>query len=331
MMRLLAALGAGIIGGVAIFLPVSHETSLPFVEPPRGPVRVLFVGDLMLDRNVARSAEAEGVAALFSTSTRALFADADLHIVNLEGTITTEPSLARQNNKILRFTFVPATAAAVLRDLGVDAVSLANNHAFDFGPEGYASTRNYLSSFGVAAFGHPYNNSAYRSTALELAGKRLCFVGYHALFEPDTAPVEEEIAAIRPDCWRLIVLAHWGEEYKPKANAAQKGQGRAFIDAGADLVVGAHPHVVEEVELYKGKAIFYSLGNFMFDQNFSWETTHGLAIRVDFEEEETHFSLIPMVIKNQTSSVAEGSDRQKILNAAGTHLPDGQVANFQLP
>ena len=324
MIRLLAALGAGIIGGVAIFLPVSHETSLPFIEPPQEPVRVLFVGDLMLDRNVARSAEEEGAAALFSTSTRSLFADANLRVANLEGAITTNPSIARHNNKILRFTFAPTVAGAVLQDLALDVVSLANNHAFDFGPEGYTSTRSYLASFGVAAFGHPYNNSAYLSSALELGGKRFCFVGYHALFEPDTMPVEEEIAALRPGCWKVIVLAHWGEEYEPKANSAQKGQAHTFIDAGADLVVGAHPHVVEQVELYKGKAIFYSLGNFMFDQNFSWETTHGLALLVDFTEEETRFTLIPMAIEDQKSSVAEGLDRQKILDAAG-------VADFRLP
>ena len=303
MKRLSLALGIGLAGGIAIFIPVARESSLPFVTPPESPIRVLFVGDMMLDRNVARTAEAEGAEALFATSTRALFADADLRVGNLEGTVTGNPSIARRNNKILRFTFSPALTKAVLQGLNINAVSLANNHALDFGPEGYAQTRAALDKDGVAAFGHPYNNLAYLSTKVEQNGKTLCLVGYNALFVASTAPAVDEIGRLRPECWRVVVLAHWGEEYQPLANAAQKTAAHAFVDAGADLVVGAHPHVVQNVEVYKDKAIFYSLGNFMFDQNFSWETTHGLALRADFYEDKTGFVLTPISITEQHASV----------------------------
>ncbi len=266
-------------------------------------VSVLFVGDLMLDRNVARSAVAGGAEALFATSTRELFAAADLRVVNLEGTITTNPSIAQRNNKILRFTFEPALAKQVLALLNVSAASLANNHALDFGEFGYDDTRSYLEQWGVRSFGQPFNES-HLSTVLEAKGKKICLVGYMELFDADTASVVQEIVRIKPACWRTVVVAHWGVEYSTTTSAAQRQEADAFIDAGADLVIGAHPHVVEPVEVYRGKAVFYSLGNFMFDQNFSVATTQGLAVRADFYEDKTTFTQVPLLIKDQLSSVA---------------------------
>ena len=294
MTRYLLVLGIGVLAGILIFIPDA---------PPEGPVRVLFVGDIMLDRNVARTAESEGAQALFATSTRALFADADLRVANLEGTITTSSSIARRNHLLLRFTFNPTIAREALGFLHLDAVSLANNHALDFGEFGYDETRKNLDTIGVQPFGQPFNDKGRLSTRLEVRGKTVCLVGYHALFAATTTPVVDEIERLRPGCWRVIVLAHWGEEYKTHSNAAQEAAAHAFIDVGADLVVGAHPHVVQNVEVYKDKAIFYSLGNFMFDQNFSWGTTHGLALRADFYEDKTSFILTPITIAEQHASV----------------------------
>ncbi len=126
------------------------------------------------------------------------------------------------------------------------------------------------------------------------------------LFKPDTEPVVQEISRIRPGCWRVVVVAHWGVEYAATNTPAQRREANEFVDAGADLVIGAHPHVVEPVETYRGKAIFYSLGNFMFDQNFSTATTEGLAVRVDFYEAKVAFTLTPLSIKEQYSSVGKG-------------------------
>ena len=293
--------------------------------PAEEPVRVLFVGDLMLDRNVARAATTVGARGLFATSTLELFADADLRVGNLEGTITTNASIAQRNNKILRFTFDPALARDVLQLLRFDAVSLANNHALDFGEFGYDDTVAALSALGIKTFGQPYNDTGKRSTMLEVRGKQLCFVGYHSLFVPDRTNVVADVQSLRPRCWRVVVVAHWGEEYETLSNDAQQSQAHAFIDAGADLVIGAHPHVVQEVEVYQGKAIFYSLGNFVFDQNFSWETMHGLGVQVDLYEEKTRFTLIPLTIANQHASVTVGADRERTLEQAGS------VAQFILP
>ena len=297
-----------LLGG-ALFIVVAvlaYSVSAPAQAPPRppeSPVRIIFVGDIMIDRNVARTIAAEGPGALFA-GTSAFLADADLRVGNLEGTITSNSSIAQKNNHVLRFTFDPAQAQAVLGTLRFDAFSLANNHSLDFGEFGYDETRDQLlNSIGAQPFGQPFNDKGKLSVKLQARGKTMCLVGYHALFNPATAAAVDEIARLRPDCWRIIVFAHWGEEYVVRSNAAQQAAARAFIDAGADLVVGAHPHVVQEHEVYKGKAIFYSLGNFMFDQDFSWATTHGLSVRADFFEDKTDFVLTPITITEQHASV----------------------------
>ena len=303
MKKLLAGGGLFIIAaGIAYSAP--SPAYAPTQVPEEVPVRVLFVGDIMLDRNVGKSADADGVASLFSTSTRELFADADARVANLEGAVTTNPSIARVNHNILHFTFKPDVVRQALDLLRISAVSLANNHTFDFGSRGYTETRGRVEASGVAVFGHPYNATSSISTVLTVNDKTLCLVGFHSLYDADTAPVTGEITALRPYCWRVIVFAHWGDEYQVRSNAAQQEAGHEFIDAGADLVVGAHPHVVQEYEVYKNRAIFYSLGNFMFDQNFSWATMHGLALRADFYEDKTGFILTPMTIEQQHSSVA---------------------------
>lgn len=323
--RALVALVAGALLGAGMYAALPPEAKAPAgVREPEQPVKILFAGDLMLDRNVARAA-LSGAVALFSISTRELFAGADARVVNLEGTVTDNPSIAQQDHSILRFTFSPNLAARALHLLGISAVSLANNHTLDFGQNGYAETRANLDRFGVAAFGHPLNASSTLSTTLAIRGKTFCFVGYHALFSPDDSGVLAEIARLRPDCYRVIVFVHWGEEYEPLQTAAQTKAAHEFVDAGADLVIGAHPHVVEPIELYRGKAILYSLGNFMFDQDFSWATMHGLAVEADFYADKTAFVLTPLVVSDEYSMVASGADRDRVLQAAQA------LASFSLP
>jgi poly-gamma-glutamate synthesis protein (capsule biosynthesis protein) len=320
----------GIVLGIAAYIP-AKTAAAPFWKPaPKAPIRVMFGGDIMLDRSVARTAAADGPEALFAGIAEA-FNDSDIRIANLEGTITANPSIAQVDHTILRFTFDPTIAERSLAPLRLSAVSLANNHTLDFASAGYAETHDNLEAFGIGAFGQPLNATGKLSTMVEYGGKKFCFVGYHALYDPATSTVAAEIQALRPGCWKIAVISHWGVEYEHVADDTQRSAAHAFIDAGADLVVGAHPHVVQGHEVYQGKAIFYSLGNFMFDQNFSWGTTHGMLLRADFSDTETHFVLIPTVLRQQKVGLAVGEDRQKVLDFAGIRLPDGQVAEFSLP
>ncbi|MDE2071337.1 MAG: CapA family protein [Patescibacteria group bacterium] len=294
--------------------------------PPPAPanVTVAFAGDIMLDRDVAVAARTRG-ADYIVASTTALFEGSDVRVANLEGAITASSSIAQIDHHILRFTFEPAVAEAILTTLHMSAVSLANNHVLDFGAGGYDETRVRLAAWGIHSFGHPFNTDNL-SIAITSKGKTVCFVGYTQVFSQDEeSPVVEEIARIHNGCWRTVVFAHWGVEYSPTYTAAQQRAAHDFIDAGADLVVGAHPHAVEPVEIYRGHAIFYSLGNFIFDQNFSWAVEHGLVVRVGFSDTQTDVMLMPMQIYEEHASVAESLDSQRILNIAG------EPQHFALP
>jgi poly-gamma-glutamate capsule biosynthesis protein CapA/YwtB (metallophosphatase superfamily) len=122
---------------------------------------------------------------------------------------------------------------------------------------------------------------------------------------------------------------HAGIEYSSTYSKSQQRIAHASINAGADLVIGTHPHVVQPLEIYKNKAIFYSLGNFMFDQNFSFETTHGLAVRLTWGDNTTTYSLIPTTIAHQEASIASSSDAAKTLRSLFyTELPPEVISSI---
>lgn len=276
------------------------------------PVRVLFTGDIMLDRNVALHAGTAGDESLIAQVER-MFLEVDATVANLEGTITTNQSVSIQNNSLLQFTFDPRFAG-FLKNIGVTAVSLSNNHTFDFGEDGYESTKKFLAQESILSFGSPHNDDGL-STKILLRGKNLCLVGYEGFVRPDPAPIAAEITRIRPLCDIVVATMHAGEEYVSGYTSQQSESAHAFIDAGADAVIGTHPHVVEPLEVYRGKAIFYSLGNFIFDQNFSFATTHGLAVDMEWDGAETRYTLIPVTIQNEEVSFSNTTDSIKTLSS----------------
>ncbi len=274
------------------------------------PTSLLFVGDIMLDRGVAQHAKKYGVESLFS-KVEPIFQGKDAVIGNLEGTITSYKSVTEENYKLMRFTFDPSYAG-FLKKYHFSAVSLANNHSGDFGPLGYQQTLDNLRAAGIAYFGSS-RNSENLSTQMSVNGKNVCLVGYHQLFVPDPSTVISEIKKIQPVCSLVVLFAHWGEEYQATPTVSQRDLAHKFVDAGADLVIGAHPHVVQPIEIYKNKAIFYSLGNFVFDQNLSFFTEHGLTVNVEFDDSKTVFTLVPTALQKAEVEIAEPEDRQKIL------------------
>ena len=319
----LATLGA-LIGWGAFWYTAAAPQEEVVSRPP---VSILFAGDIMLDRDSARAAQARGPQYLFGSSSE-LFEQSPLRVANLEGTITGNPSIAQRDSSILRFTFEPSLAREVIEGLNLSAVSLANNHSLDFGAQGFNLTRDYLSQWGVASFGSPYNASSTNSTILTSGGISVCLVGYMELFDPDEHSAINAIESLRPSCSRIIVFAHWGVEYSHAATTLQVREAHDFIDAGADAVVGAHPHVVEPVEVYRGKPIVYSLGNFIFDQNFSWDVEHGALLKVDLYPDHLRLTLIPTTIEDEHSSLAQGADYERVLSLMG--LPEG-IDTLSLP
>ena len=272
--------------------------------------KIIFTGDLMLDRGVAIRAKNYGDASL-AMGLSDIFRGSDAVVGNLEGTITNEKSVAIPDNSIFNFTFDPHYAEW-LKSVGFTALSSANNHSLDFGNSGYLKTVNYLRKAGIVSFGSTLNNVNI-SGELKIKNQNICLVGYHSLYDPNTASVIKEIERIKPQCSYLILVAHWGVEYELQPSLEQQALAHILIDAGVDAIFGAHPHVVEPLEIYKGKVIFYSLGNFIFDQNFSVKTTRGLAVRVEIGQDKVSFSLLPLSINHSEVSLASEDVAEKVI------------------
>jgi poly-gamma-glutamate synthesis protein (capsule biosynthesis protein) len=245
-------------------------------SPKESVTEVLFVGDLIFDRTIRTYADMYGDDHPFSCVEDELRAY-DMVVANLEGPITDNPSVSAippysgPNNT--RFT-MPIRTAAVLARYGIHAVSLGNNHIYDFGGEGIDATRQALTASGIVFAGDPRDAS---NTAVRIETVPVPFT--MVVFNEFFGSAEDTIAAIRSveEHETVIVFAHWGEEYVP-VTERQKVWARQFIDAGADMVIGAHPHVIQESEVYNGAAIYYSLGNFLFDQYGSEDVRKGLAL-----------------------------------------------------
>ncbi len=250
-------------------------------------IKLLFLGDIMLGRYVRTLMEKSGdlnypfLKAKTSAGPGANFLNGyfDRVIANLEGPILPVPNRAQTG---MSFGFAPDTAKIVKQN-GVDIVSIANNHTLDQGERGLTSTQQYLKEAGLAFFGHPMLPTEQDVLRQTIRGKTFAFIGFHdATHRLDDVAARSLIAKINPTVDYTIVVIHWGIEYEKTNSPRQQQLAHDFIDAGADLVIGHHPHVVQNQEMYKGVPIVYSLGNFIFDQFWSAETQKGMAIEADF-------------------------------------------------
>lgn len=273
-----------------------------FVSTPQREVKesvsVLFAGDMMFDRTVRSTADAQGDDFIFSCIADELHAH-DAVVSNLEGPITAHVSVSAGSQvgepENTRFTF-PLRTAELLARHNVAAVSLGNNHIFDFGEAGIRETREALRGAGVAAFGDPTDDERM-AVVLDIDDVSIALVAFNEFF-PTGGSASSTIAHIRElDAeMPVVVFAHWGDEYA-EVVPRQRQWARQFIDAGADMVIGAHPHVVQEREFYRGVPIYYSLGNFVFDQYFSDDVRRGLLLGVSFTGDRVvHTEEIPIAL-----------------------------------
>lgn len=230
---------------------------------------VTFAGDCTLGTDInyenersfnSRWQAEEGDATYFLRNVADLFGSDDLTVVNMEGALTEGGERA---DKKFAFRGKPEYAK-ILSSASVEAATLANNHSQDYGQTGYDDTIAALDAEGVQSFG--YDRIAY----LDVKGVKVALIGSY--FPEDSAENTKEmtdnIAAARAEGAQLVIVyVHWGQEHEYDITEGQQTAGRAAIDAGADLVVGSHPHVVQGWEVYQGRYIVYSLGNFCFGGN----------------------------------------------------------------
>ena len=227
---------------------------------PNPTSRVVIGGDVMLSRGIGQSILEEKNP---FEAIEPLWRDADLRVVNLECIITDKGEEIPNKRYVFR---APLKAMEALVNARVSAVSVANNHAFDCGEEGFHDGVARLQKAGVTPIGIPSVGDAASLFTLPDGGK-IAILAYNALEE--TPATRQALAhalneARRQADWR-ICFVHWGEENRVQVSEAQRTLARWLVKQGADIIVGSHPHCVQPLEFYQGRAIAWSLGNLLFD------------------------------------------------------------------
>lgn len=297
---------------------------------------IVAFGDMMLDRGIRLDIQKKGPFYPFEHIERFLLGS-DVVVANAEGAFTQFPSQSVNDFNLLTFTFDPAELP-ILKDLGFTLLSQANNHALNFGAAGLQESQAAIRASGMETFGDPTNDEPgpFYET---IRGIRVAFVGYHQFLGTD-AKVIEAIRSAKAQGAFVIVYPHWGIEYSPTMTPFQQSEAHGFIDAGADLILGAHPHVIEPIEIYKGKAIFYSMGNFIFDQSNTGPTSEGLSVGVVITPDQVSYSLFPLTIQGGQASLMPYGSRVTLLSGtaqtaliSGSGVTRAEIASgfFTLP
>jgi AmmeMemoRadiSam system protein B len=251
---------------------------------------ILFTGDIMLDRGVERLMQKQSFLYPFEKINQ-FFKGIDFVIGNLEGPINQNPPNFPDSS--LKFAFAPETLQG-LNFSNFNLLNLANNHTCNTNSSGLEQTKEFLNKAGIDYVGDPIQCK----DGFLFEKDEFVFLAFNKTFPFNCA--DKEIVEIVTNTRKLnpnnflVVMFHWGNEYQDKSSVWQQNLAHSTIDAGADLIIGHHPHVVQEIEEYKGNLIFYSLGNFIFDMYFSQETQQGLVIGADIYSDKIVYRLFPI-------------------------------------
>lgn len=254
-------------------------------------ITLLFVGDIMLSRAVGAMMEKSGNWKYPFLEIAEFLKSADLTFGNLEGPIS---SRGTNIGSIYSFRANPKVVEGLVY-AGFDVLSLANNHIWDYGRVAFMDTIQTLESVGISPVGGGLNYKKAHEPAIKIIGDtKLAYLAYTSLVPPISGSKEAtpatsfleletavtDVLAAKALADIVVVSLHWGDEYNIVPDDYQKTIAQALVDAGADLIIGHHPHVVQKIEKYGSGIIAYSLGNFVFDQNFSEETMKGIILKV---------------------------------------------------
>ena len=246
---------------------------------PKHEVTLVFIGDVMMDSFIADYIRDYGVDYPW-TDVAEILQQGDLAIANLETSVSTRGATKKPAG--FGFRSAPSTLQG-LQNSGIDLVTLANNHVKDFGDEAFYDTLEHLTNYQIGYIGAGKTlNEAEELKTFEVNGLKLGFLAYTAIIpwqgwqatadSPGVAPLvidqyDELLANIKQakeSTDILTVILHWGTEYQDTPNQWQIDLAHQIIDNGADIIVGHHPHILQGIEFYQGKPIFYSIGNFVF-------------------------------------------------------------------
>ncbi|HMO78234.1 MAG TPA: CapA family protein [Candidatus Paceibacterota bacterium] len=302
-------------GSVAIgsITPINSEVTMQTSPPISSNInqKIFFLGDLMLARNVERRLKQEGLVAALKNF-ELLWSNAYV-VANFEAAVpsthipTPDFTFSFSVNKVL----LPA-----LREAGVTHVSLANNHAFDFGLAGYENTVLEMGTSDLISFGHPHHIATSSFSKIKVDESEITLIGLNLTSTlTNINQLKAELESHDKSSDIEIAYVHWGEEYKQKQSSAQRQVATKLSELGIDVIIGHHPHVIQGIEKINQTLVFYSLGNFLFDQYFSEEVQLGLMLALTTDADGVSFELIPVssLESRVKPQVANETLRHKVL------------------
>ncbi|MCR4611849.1 MAG: CapA family protein [Lachnospiraceae bacterium] len=290
-----------------------EEVNTTVAKPEPVNTSLIFTGDVLLSEYVLSNYNNKGIEGVVSSPLRDKMVNADFTMVNQEFPFSTRGTKAPDKQYTFR---VDPKYVSILQELGIRGVGIANNHVLDFGKEALEDTFTTLNNANIPFSGAGHNlEEASKLVTYEKGGVKVGVIaasrvipvvewnvrnsqpGVFTAYDP--TDLLGAVAEAKKSCDLVFVMIHWGTEHTDKLEEYQKTIGHQLIDGGADGVIGAHPHVVQGIEKYNGKMIFYSLGNFIFNQNI--ERTFALNINYNNENVNPSYSLIPAKASNATT------------------------------
>lgn len=299
--------------------------------PPPKKLTVIAVGDILFDRQVASFIAKEGSGAPFAYVSPIL-QSGDIAFANLECPLSNKGSRLKEKDVTFRGT---PQATVGIRQSGIDVVSLANNHALDYGPQALADTISLLNRSGIKSAGAGQNISqAHQPAILKVRNKQVSLLAYSyvipaGFFASPSHPgiasarspdrVAQQVKEAKKTSDFVILSFHWGVEYQDYPISIQRQLAHTAIDSGADLVLGHHPHVIQGLEIYKNKLIAYSLGDFVFD-HFSRKTGEAFILKCEMSQEKVlSATCIPVYLTSYGQPrVVKGKEAKTILSRLAT-------------
>ena len=252
---------------------------------------VLFTGDVLLARHVEYLQSKLGAEYPWGGEAFAQFSDPAV-VVNFEAAIPQQHTPTKAGG--MRFS-VPTSSLQSLTDAGVTHASLANNHSGDFGTAAALHTREALSNSGIASFGNAVTVGSTSHSFIPVGDTAVAVVGLHLLeSEIEPGSLEAYVDQLSKESVVQIAYVHWGNEYEVTHSSKQREQAEALVAAGFDVVIGHHPHVVQDIEVITGVPVFYSLGNYIFDQYFSRDVMVGLLLELVVDTDDLVITLHPV-------------------------------------
>lgn len=299
-------------------------------------IHFVFAGDVLLSDHVLGAYNKTGtIGSVVDQEFRSVIDRGDVFMVNEEFPFSDRGTAAADK----QFTFrLPPEKVSLFQEMGIDIVTLANNHALDFGTDALMDTCAALEGAGIRRVGAGANlDEAKKPVIMDIKGKKIGFLGASRVIPVgswnatadgpgmlttyDPALLLEEIRTAKETCDFVVVYVHWGIERDEMPQDYQRTMGKQYIDAGADMVIGSHPHVLQGMEYYNGKPIIYSLGNFVFGSSIP----RTALLTADWDGENLSLAFVPGTSSGGYTRALTGEDEKQEFYRYMTGLSFGAV------